>query len=316
MKKASKIFAAIVIFLVIIGLTLPMMSVFAQENLQTPLQEVENKVDELVQLKDDSSLSETDKETKEIQVRREALDKIVNLSLAEIKNLQSKLNSLELESDSQKTAKEKFLELLENNTAYSDELKKNITKENLTLDEIKEFAQDYKDWRENNYDVYVKKITAFTLVFQEKQVLKTANTRLDKIMSDLNKLEAAKILKKTDTSNLINLAMKSLANAQLYNGNAEKILLDAIKKEILDVATTTPALEMASSTADALIQTATSSPETLTKASEPEASTTPKIISEENKAQALIEKSLQEIKSAYANFIAISVKVSQRLKLK
>jgi len=316
MKKISKIFAAIVIFLVIIGLTLPMMSVFAQENLQAPLQEVENKVDELVQLKDDSSLSEKDKETKEIQVRKEALDKIIELSLAEIKNLENKLNSLELESDSQKAAKEKFLELLGNNAVYSEELKKNIAKENLALDEIKNFAQEYKNWRESNYDIYVKKITAFTLVFQEKQVLKTANTRLDKIMSDLNKLEAAKILKKTDTSNLINLAMKSLANAQLYNGNAEKILLDAIKKEILDVATTTPALEMASSTADALIQTATSSPETLTKAPEPEASTTPKIISEENKAQALIEKSLQEIKSAYANFIAISVKVSQKLKLK
>jgi hypothetical protein len=171
------------------------------------------------------------------------------------------------------------------------------------------------------------------LVFQEKGVLEVAKVRLDKIMSDLKNLQNAKILKTTDTSDLINLSMKSLANAQLYNSNAESIISKSIKKDLLDIASSTPlsasstpALETATTSIENTDQTATSSlleklnasgSATSTDSIATATSTLQKINTiEEDKAQILIEKSLKEIKNAYNNFISISNLVSKKLKLK
>ena len=323
MKKTSKIFASFVVTLVIIGLTLPLIKTFAQDNMQTPLQNVENKVGELAQLKDNSSLSDTEKQAQEIQIRKDALNQIVNLSLLETKNLENKLNSLDLQSDDQNAAKDGFLDILQKTNDYSSELKNNINKDGLALDEVKSFAQEYKDWRKNHYDNYIEEMTAFILVFQEKQVLKTANTRLDKIMSDLKKLENAKILKKIDTFNLTNQSLKSLTNAQILNSKAETLIVAVIKKDIIPMASSTLLTDLntasttvATSTENLIQSTGTT---TLSLATTTQllisATTTAKVISDSAKAHSFVEKSLQEIKNAYANFISISNFVNKKLKL-
>jgi len=330
MKKLFRISVIIIIALVILSLTLT--PIFAQENLQTPNKEVSNKVDELVELKDDNTLSEKDKELKEIQIRKEALGKITNLSLLEIKNLEAKINSLDLTSNTQNEIKEKFLEILDNNKKYSEELKTKTENDKLTLEEVKNLAQEYKDWREKNYNKYVKQLTIFILTFQEKNVLKTANTRLEKIMIDIKKLESAKILKKEDTWKYIESAMKSLTNAQIFNSDAEKLIIEVIERDIINAATST--IASAATLTSEPIETATTTSEKIEEpiikpAEESTASSTAKlatttpmtstsslqeIILEEDSAQTLIEKSLQEIKNAYTSFISISNKVKAKLK--
>lgn len=317
MKKVFKVFVIVIIALVVLSLTLsPIFA--AQENLQIPNKEVANKVGELVELKDDSTLSEQDKEVKEIQIRKEALGKITNLSLVEIKNLENRLSSFDFKSDTQIKIKEKFLEILDNNKKYSEDLKIKTENNELTLEEVKNLAQEYKDWRDENYNIYVKKLTVFILTFQEKNVLETANTRLEKIIVDLGKLENAKLIKKEDTWKYIDSAMKSLTDAQIFNSNAEKIIINAIEKDIINIATSTPEI---------ITNTATTTPEKIeeliTKPAEESlasstaqlATSTPiKVITEEDAAQTLIEKSLKEIKNAYNDFISISNKVRAKLK--
>ncbi len=317
MKKTSKIFSAVLIFFVIIGLTVPFALIFAQENLQAPLKDVTNKVDELIELKDNTTLSDQEKEQKEIEIRKEALEKILSLSLIEIKNLEDKINALNLSSKDQLAIKEKFLEILESNKQFSTELNSKIEKDSLTLEEIKNFAQEYKDWRDSNYNKYVKKINVFILTFQEKQFLKTADTRLQKIMSDLKKLEDLRILKKEDTSSFIEASMKNLTTAENLNKDAETLITSTIKKELLETASSTTIIEKESATTTQKLEIIEEAPAlSLMAAPEQIASTSPKIIPEEDTAQTMIEKALTEIKNAYSNFIGISNKVSQKLKLK
>ena len=125
--------------------------------------------------------------------------------------------------------------------------------------------------------------------------------------------------------------MKSLTNAQIFNSNAEKIIISVIEKDIINIATSTPASTSAFATSTSeLIETATTTPEKIEKimikstveksiasSTSKLATSTPtiKIVLEDN-AQTLIEKSLKEIKNAYNNFISISAKVSQKLKIK
>ncbi|MDO8443220.1 MAG: hypothetical protein Q7S81_03140 [bacterium] len=316
MKKIFRLIVIVIVILVILSLGLS--PIFAQENLQVPNKEVSNKVDELVELKDDSTISDQDKEIKEIQIRKEALGKITNLSLVEIKNLESRINSFNFKSDAQTQIKERFLEILDNNKKYSEDLKVKTESDELTLEEVKNLAQEYKDWRDENYNKYVKKLTVFILTFQEKNVLETANTRLEKIMLDLKKLESAKLIKKEDTWKYIDSAMKSLTNAQIFNSNAEKIIIGAIEKDIINIATSTPEIITGiATTTPEKIEELIAKPieESLASSTAKLATTTPiKIITEEDAAQTLIEKSLQEIKNAYNSFISISNKVKAKLK--
>ena len=315
MIKISKTFSIIIITLVILGLILPFSNIFAQENLQDPLKEVSNKVDELIELKDDNTLSDEEKEIKEIQVRKEALEKIITLSLIETENLIIKLSALELVSENQIAIKDSFVEILKNNEVYSKELGEKIKEENLSLDDVKNLAQEYKDWRDENYNKYIKKITVFLLTFQEKQVLKTAEIRLEKIMSDLKKLEDLKIIKKDDTLKFITASTKNLANAQILNSKAEEKIMLAIERDILEVASSTESMT-ATSTAEAIMMLAVEPEEQLGEVEKEAATSSIEIILEEDEAQSLVEESLQEIKNAYANFIDISNKVSQRLRLR
>lgn len=315
MIKISKTFSIIIITLVILGLILPFSNIFAQENLQAPLKEVSNKVDELIELKDDNTLSDEEKEIREIRVRKEALEKIITLSLIETENLVLKLSTLELSSENQVAIKDRFVEILKNNEVYSKELGEEIKEENLSLDDVKNLAQEYKDWRDENYNKYIKKITVFLLTFQEKQVLKTAETRLEKIMSDLKKLEDLKIIKKDDTLKFITASTKNLANAQILNSKAEEKIMLAIERDILEVASSTESM-MATSTAEAMMMLTVEPKEQLEEVEKEVATSSIEIILEEDEAQSLVEESLQEIKNAYANFIDISNKVSQRLKLR
>ncbi|MBU4348359.1 hypothetical protein KJ671_02600 [Patescibacteria group bacterium] len=346
-KKIFKLITIAIISLVVLGLTLPLLNLYAQENLEAPLGEVMNKLDELVELKDDDTLPEKEKEKREILVRQEILNKIVDLSLLELENLENRINSLNLELENQAIIAEKFLEILENNKKYSKNLKEDNEKKDITLDEVKNLAQEYKDWRENNYSKYVKKIFTFILVFQEKRVLEIANTRLDKIMSDLERLEKANVLKKEDTWKFINASIDNLANAQISNSKAETIIIKLIEKEIINVASSTLLIINANTTKTLekpLVSATTTTMATTTVIADiPEVSTSTveiintigvasstvetinitettssieEIINEEDDARSLIEVSLQEIKNAYNNFISISNKVKLKLKIK
>jgi len=294
MKKALK--AITIVIIILITLSLGLSPIFAaQENLQAPNKDVANKVDELVELKDDSTLSDQDKEIKEIRIRKEALGKIAGLSLLEIKNLEGRINSLNFESGAQTEIKEMFLKILDNNTKYSKDLKIKTENDELTLEEVKNLAQEYKDWRDGNYNKYVKKLTVFILTFQEKNVLETANIRLEKIMVDLGKLESANLVKKEDTWKYIDSAMKSLTNAQIFNSNAEKIIIDIIEKDIINIATSTPKIitEVATTTPAKIEELITdkSIEGSLASSTVKLATSTPiKVITEEDAAQTLIEK--------------------------
>ncbi|MDD5431088.1 MAG: hypothetical protein PHP03_02600 [Candidatus Pacebacteria bacterium] len=292
MKKFKKIIFVIIIVFVAITMVIPFFNLNAQETLKSPLKDVISSIDDLANLKDNNDLSDEEKTVKEIEIRGQALLKIAGLSLLEVENLKNKLESLVLDSDEEVAIKDKFLLILDSNKEYSEELQKKIEEtENLTLKEIKVLAQDFKEWRGVNYTETVKDILSFILVFQQKNAVRTADTRLEKINTDIRKLEIAKMIKKEDTWNLLNNAMKNLTSAHLYIDKAEDMLIPVLREELLDSATT--------------------SPEEIASEEENNSTTTVKDINTEIKV--LVGKSLNEVRSAYKNFLSISNKIRKKI---
>jgi len=226
-KTAPAIF---IISLLSWGLFLPLARVYAESDLKSALKEVAGKVEEISELKNNESLSAEEKEKKELQVRKETLEKIFDLTLLEDQDLKDRLTAPQNLSDNQKKIQKALLgQLAENENAYKEMRGRLETIE--TIKEVKQSAADFKNWRNTVYNPKVEKILSFTLAFQQKNTLETANNRLVKIKSDLKKLEDAKIIKKEDTSALLKKAGANLNSAGALNKEAENLAADILMKE-------------------------------------------------------------------------------------
>ena len=260
--------------LAFLGFLFILPSAYAEENLQSMLKEVAEKVGAIEDVKNNLSLNEEDKKTKELQTRKDALSKIFDLTLLEDNDLKKKLAGIKNLNESEKKIKINLIaNLEENGNAYSE--MKSRLKEANSIAAVKQLAIDFKNWRNLVYNPKVEKIISFTLVFQQKKTLDTAQQRLEKIKLDLEKLEGAKLIKMEETANLLNKAGNGLSRANELNKQAELIFLKNINEDDLRQN-------------DAQIEEAA----------------TPKT---------LVEESLKEIKNAYKIFIDIGNLVKAKI---
>lgn len=260
---------SIIIFATLI-VTQPALAADAAKPAET--KPVENSVNELLTVRDDTSLSDTEKLTKELELRKKILSEVLSLSLDEVTKLTAKVGSLpEFSKDSrEKTLQEEFKTALEGYTAYYTKQSKKLS-ELLTIDEVKSLAQEIKDYRDNTYNPQVQQIVNFVLIFYNEDILKLATTRLDKITADIKKLEKLGYIKSGAFASELKLAAETL--------NASRALLEEAKGVVLaPPASEEPALETA-------------------EVAEEQTPVEP------NK---LIEDSLNKVKSAYDIFLQVS----------
>lgn len=276
----SKIIKIAIVAAVIAGLVLPLLNLQAAEinpaAKPETIKEVGQLVDDLTAVKNNEDLSDSEKEQREIAIRREALAKILYLSKLEVQDLQVKLEGLGLDKIREQEIKKQFIELLKTYEEYYQVLE-NKLQESLSLLELKELTKNLQEWRRGNYGQKVALIANFIMVFKEKASLEIADARLEKIMADLKKLESAKLIKRETLQSYLNAAIQQLSQAKLLNKKASDLLFSAS----LATFSTAPA-EIGKKTED---------------------------------AKQLIKESFYEIKSAYQSFLEISKRVKQQLSL-
>ncbi len=238
---------------------------------------VETSVNELLTVRDDTSLSDEDKLLKEFELRGKILSEVLTLSLDEVSKLTAKIDALPefTEESPERKLRDEFKAALEGYaTYYTDQSKKLALL--TTIEQVKSLAQEIKDYRDNTYNPQIKEIVNFVLLFYNEDVLKVANTRLDKISADIKKLEKLGYIKTGAFANELKLAAQTLSDARALLEEAKNAVLNPPK----------PEEEIA--------------PETGTAPTEEE-ETQPPV--EPNK---LVESSLNKVKSAYDTFLQIS----------
>jgi len=248
---------------------------------------VETSVNELLTVRDDTSLSDEDKLLKEFELRKKILSEVLTLSIDEVAKLTAKVDALPefAENSREKELRDEFKAVLETYTAYYTEQSKKLA-ELTKIDETKSLAQEIKDYRDNIYNPQIQKIVNFVLLFYNDDVLKIANTRLDKISADIKKLEKLGYIKAGIFASELKLAAETLS--------AARALLEEAKSAVL----TTPKPEE---------ETALETRATPTEEKEAQ----PPI--EPNK---LVEDSLNKVKSTYDIFLQISKDLRKLLGIK
>ena len=228
MKKISKKFQMVIFAsLMFSGLFLAWKPIYAEENLKSALKEAVKKAEEISEIKNNGSLSEKDREEKELAVRKEALNTIFNLTILENNDLKNKLESLKNLNEKQEKTRSFLLQSLKENENSFEEMG-NRLREAGTQEEVKQLAADFKNWRNLAYNPKTEKITAFNLVFQGKNIIAVANSRLNKIWEDLNEINGADF---EWVGSLLDKAELKIKKSEDLNLSAEKLIIQEINKD-------------------------------------------------------------------------------------
>ncbi|KKU95165.1 MAG: hypothetical protein UY24_C0003G0023 [Parcubacteria group bacterium GW2011_GWA1_48_11b] len=164
-----------------------------------------------------------------------ALKKVINFLSLQIDDLTKSLNAIKGISVEQEAIRQDFLDFLNESAKYLDGLVVG------SGSDIKALANEINNWRENAYNQRVNKITEFLMVLQTKSLLKTADTRLVKIGSDLARLRDLKILKDDkaqflfNESNILLVAAGDLTNQAELQLSTTTIIMDERKPGVRDL---------------------------------------------------------------------------------
>ncbi len=172
---------------------------------------------------------ETETTPSEIAVRKQILKEILNLSLSEIKNLEESLEKLDLTSSEWKEIKGKLLEALGQSENHYKEIQGDLEKNDYNLDEIRAIAKGLKEWRENVYTPQLDAILNMLLMFQNDDLLKTTQSRLNKIENDIKKISKQNYIKTEGLKIYFDQAAQTLKDARDANEKAKAIFLEIEK---------------------------------------------------------------------------------------
>lgn len=266
----------------------------AEENktVQKALDNAKQYIDDLVTAKDDN-LGDN------VSLRVETFKRVLDLSSAEAKDFEFKLLTTTKE-DAFETWKKDSMKGLTEALVYFNTQKQVVSDENekdLSLEQIKKIAQDFKSWREENYLPLSEQIQNFLLIKQEAKSVQTAQARLQKITTDLKGIKRAISSSADKINGLLDNSTKSLKEAADLNKQAGELFIKFYISTSTEIASST---EVVSTSTEEIFPAASS-----TEVAAPIPSVSIKD---------LVRSSLSKIKEAYQGFIDISNLVRKLLK--
>ncbi len=225
--------AIFILFLLVIGPTVH------AKSLKPALNDVIESLEQLIAIKNSENyLSSDEKANIEVEARKTALNKILELSIEEVKNLKDKLEQFDdFSSEEIGLLNQNHINALSDYESYYESIRQQVN-QNIGLSEVVDLARKLKSWRENNYHKKINKIASFVLVFQNQETLKTAENRLNKILRDSKAIKSlVKTTKWGEVDKLLEVAEKLIKEAKKINNDAQNFSLDLETESLIKKAT-------------------------------------------------------------------------------
>ncbi len=184
----------VILIAITIILTTPLLTSAQSDSVKSARSEVVKSAEKLEVIdKSGEVLTKKEAATQEFLATKEALSTVVDLSLAEVKDIEKSLDELKkgLE-DTYALKRIVFLEELNNYEDYLGETASDI-KDSIDKSEIQVIAKSFKIWRTEAYEPEIKKMIQFTIVFQTKNTIKKADERISKITTDIKKIKTLRL---------------------------------------------------------------------------------------------------------------------------
>lgn len=164
-----------------------------------------------------------------IQSTRDALVSILDLTLAEIKDVseQDKLGAVVTGEDALLASSARVISgQLAMYAGYIEILRGRILQEGQTLTTLRSIASDFKVWREKVYEPAVRQAFNSLLVSQGNEILLTAQHRYEKVAGDVKKLQLSRGVSANVLLPYLEDAQKRIMSAGTYQNEAHSLFVD------------------------------------------------------------------------------------------
>jgi len=306
---------------------------FAQTPIQKAFEGVKEKLDDLVNAKDENNLTD-------LSLRIETFKKVIDLSVSEAKDLKVKLLAVDNMSDELGGWRDKMIGNLNQAVDHYNGQKEFLAdnEKSIDLETIKSLAQSFKTWRDENYLATADEVRDFLLVGQEQKSIQVAKKRLQKITDDISWLQKSGLKGIAELQKLLNNASALISEGESLNKEADDefmnryVYLEPVESQLENSGPTGPVSEATSSTSTPASQPkdtetvepinaatgSTSILESINQATSststpPETSTSTEVFPPLS-IKDLVRDSLGKLKEAYQVFIEMSNLVRELLK--
>jgi hypothetical protein len=176
--------------------------------------EVQEMTQNLINTQDQETATSTPEKT-EIDLRLEVFWKVLELSIKESEDIINQLNALKDLTEQENNLRSRLLDKFNGFLDFYKGQKENLSQfENIDLTAVKKIAQDFKDWRENDYLSVFETATDFLLINQQKTVLTMTENRYQKISFDIAKLKKTNLKGIDQLEKYLNQAADSIKSAE------------------------------------------------------------------------------------------------------
>ncbi len=199
---------------------------------QTPeidqkLNETKAEVQKLADIKDKTDISDEEKGKLEIESKTKIILDVVDVSVAQIKDLESKfLSSNFPESDEWKAIKEEYTKEISSYFDFYKEEQDKIKKGDLDLNKIKEIAKEIELKKIQEIDLGAKEISNIIVVLSISDILKLADQRIDKVGADVSKIYDKNLTKANVLRDLYADARSLVLKSRQLNDTSKQVIVN------------------------------------------------------------------------------------------
>lgn len=258
------------------------------------LEGVRQTVDDLVSAKDD-------KTPQELSLRIQTFRKVLELSIAEAKDLKIRLFSEEPEEKELISFHEDLAKKISEALKFYEEKNKrfSLLERDLNLEDIRLMAEDFQNNRTTNFSIPTQTAHDYLASRQPAKILEVAKKRFDKIENDLKKMGRNRTTE--NLNSLLKKAAKDLKEAE----NNQILAEEKFKKDYL-----LPKEEKSTSTSTSVTSLKIEEIETSAATSTPTSTVIEvSVLPPPPSIRDLVQESLTHVKDAYQVFIEMSAVV-------
>lgn len=292
------------------------------------LSETQQEVSQLQAVKDDTTISDSQKESEEIQLRRKIISNVLDISLSQIEDARSQVDNLSFPSGPSgggtwEKVKDYLNKGLDDSQQYYEDRQKGLA-DNYYMpnDQLKSLAKSIGDEKSGVIDQSIQRVNIISALLNIPRVLSVADQRLTKVKADISKIYSQNLTENPALQNLLDHASSEISDAHSHNDEALTIATNlytddsstSTKDFIKELGKKITVLwkSQSTSTADSASTSTTYSDSSNNNLQGSAPAVT--FGNMENYLSNTIATSYTDIKSAYDTFVEMSVNVKDYLK--
>lgn len=278
------------------------------------ISDTKNTVQKLLEVKDDATLPAPEKERLALQLKKNIVTNVLDISTAQLKDARSALQQISFpESTDWKEVQTFIFSSLDTYDTFYKEARITLQKTDMTTDDVEKLAKEIEVKRENDIDIFLRKTTSIRTAFGISDILKRADERMKKVENDVQKIYSQKITQKDDLNILLQKATTNIKDGHALNNRAKEIILNLYIQTATGTATQTEFSTAFEKEVDAFIKEHSTQTE---KKSEEKTTNELDVvriynIQKEEYLQDIIKRSAEKVREAYNIFIQMSLTVKE-----